>query len=418
MKRTKIIVALLLGMVIITGLSAGGKQSASSKAATAGGKTRIQFWHSESTERRLYLEKMVDRYNVLPNGKAFVDIQYLPSNELLKRYTLGVVSNELCEIAYIDNPDTASFAAMGMLIDITARAATLPNPTYLEGPFNSGKLNGKQYALPTNSSCLALWSNDAMLKAAGVSSLPTTWDELLAVCAALKKANPNVYPLSFSAIKTEEGTFQFLPWLLSTGVNWDKMDSPEAIKALTYYKTLADNKYISPEVINWTQSDAEKQFAAGNAAMMINGSWQIANLATDAPSMKYTVSNIPRDKVYASSLGGENIGMTKAAIGKEDATWDFLQWFLSLEVNVPYNTDQGIICPNLAATNQYPTNVVMQAFEEQVKYTVARGPHPKWPELSGALQDAIQETLTGTKTPARAGADAAAKIKVINDSIK
>ena len=90
----------------------------------------------------------------------------------------------------------------------------------------------------------------------------------------------------------------------------------------------------------------------------------------------------------------------------------------SPEINVPYNTFLGTICPNLDATNQYPGDPIWQSFEEQIKFSFARGPHPKWPELSDAMQEAIQETLTGIKTPARATADAAAKIRQINASIR
>jgi multiple sugar transport system substrate-binding protein len=419
MKRVKVtIISILLGVALGSALSAAGGQGQAPEPGKSGGKIPIQLWHYQTTLTAETLEKAIAEYNALPNGLVSITPQYLPRNELLKRYALGVVSNDLPEIGFVDNPDSASFAAMGMWLDITAKSASLPHPNYLDGPVNSGKLNGKQYTLPMRSNCLGLWSNDQMIRAAGITKLPETWDELLAVCAALKKANPNVYPLAFCAAKTEEGTFQFLPWLLSTGATWDQMDTNAASRALTFYKTLMDNKYISPEVINWSQNDVEKQFASGNAAMMINGSWHVSNLKVDVPDMKYTVSNIPRDQKFASSLGGENLGMTKAAAGKEDQAWDFIKWFLSLEVNVPYNTQLGTLCPNLDAKNQYPNDPVMQAFEEQIRYTVARGPHPKWPELSTAIQEAIQETITGTKAPAQAGTDASVKIKAINASVR
>lgn len=419
MKRVKVtIISILLGAAISSALSAAGGQGQGSGPAKSGGKMPIQLWHYQNLLTAETLEKIIAEYNALPNVLVSITPQYLPRNELLKRYALGVVSNDLPEIGFVDNPDSASFAAMGMWLDITAKSASLKNAGYLDGPLNSGKLNGKQYTLPMRSNCLGLWSNDQMIRDAGISKLPETWDELLAACAALKRTNPNVYPLAFCALKTEEGTFQFLPWLLSTGATWDQMDSNAAIKALTFYKTLMDNKYISPEVINWTQNDVEKQFASGNAAMMINGSWHVSTLKVDVPDMKYTVSNIPRDQKFASSLGGENLGMTKAATGKEDQVWDFFKWFLSLEVNVPFNTELGTICPNLDAKDQYPNDLVMRAFEEQIRYVVARGPHPKWPELSTAIQEAIQETITGTKTPAQAGADASVKIRAVNASIR
>ena len=35
---------------------------------------------------------------------------------------------------------------------------------------------------------------------------------------------------------------------------------------------------MSTSVVNWSQADAKDQFAAGKAAMMINGPWQIPSL--------------------------------------------------------------------------------------------------------------------------------------------
>jgi multiple sugar transport system substrate-binding protein len=67
---------------------------------------------------------------------------------------------------------------------------------------------------------------------------------------------------------------------------------------------------------------------------------------------------------------------------------------------------------------QYPKDPVMKVFIEQLAYAVPRGPHPKWPELSAAIQDAIQQSITGAKTPDAAAKDAAAKITQVNASIK
>jgi multiple sugar transport system substrate-binding protein len=421
MKKAWLFLSALL-FVVSTGFPvfAGGARSSGGSSATAG-KLNVQWWHyfTNTSPSGSYVSNLIREYNARPDGKLIVTDQYLPRNDLLRRYALGVVSNDLPELGMVDNPDSASFAAMGMWLDVTDLTAQLKNPRFLEGPLNSGKLNDKQYTLPLRSNCLGLWSNDEMIKKAGITKLPETWDELLDVCDKLQKTNPpNVYPLAFCAQKTEEGTFQFLPFLLSTGVTWDNMDSPEAAKALSFIKTLADKRYISPEVINWSQGDVQKQFAAGNISMMVNGSWQISSMLVDAPDLKYTISNIPRDKQFATSLGGENIGITKAAAGKREQVWDFVEYIESLEVGIPFNEALGTMSPNLDATTQYASDKIMQSFMEQIRYSVARGPHPKWSELSTAVQEAIQETLTNIKTPARAGADAAAKIRQINASVQ
>lgn len=362
---------------------------------------------------------MVEEYNQLPEGKAKVTLELIPRNELLKKYTLGVATGQLPDIAIVDNPDTASFAAMGMFIDITEKFGSWEDNEFLEGPLKSGQYQGIQYALPLRSNCLALWANEDHLKAAGVEKLPETWDELMAACDKLKAANGNAYPLAFSAVKSEEGVFQFMPFYQSTGADINTADSESGIRAFSLLADLSQKQYISSECINWTQGDVEKQFAAGNASMMIGGCWQIPNLAADAPDMKYRIGYIPKDSEFSTSLGGENIGITKSSEDVE-ASWDFLTWILETDNNVRFNTLGGAISPhsNVTPEAQYPDSEDMQIFIEQFKYAKARGPHPKWSEISGAFQEGIQQTLTGAKTPEEAAKEVAGKVNTVNESVK
>ncbi len=52
-------------------------------------------------------------------------------------------------------------------------------------------------------------------------------------------------------------------------------------------------------------------------------------------------------------------------------------------------------------------------FVEQLKYAKPRGPHPEWPKISKAIQDAIQGALTGQMSAQDALDQAAAKIKSV-----
>jgi multiple sugar transport system substrate-binding protein len=54
-----------------------------------------------------------------------------------------------------------------------------------------------------------------------------------------------------------------------------------------------------------------------------------------------------------------------------------------------------------------------EVYREQLASARARGPHPRWPEISRPIQLAIQEALTGGKTPQQALDDAAAAIAPI-----
>ena len=52
----------------------------------------------------------------------------------------------------------------------------------------------------------------------------------------------------------------------------------------------------------------------------------------------------------------------------------------------------------------------MQVFLNEMQYAQARGPLPNWSDISAFIQEAMQEALTGQKTPDQAMKDAAASI--------
>jgi len=406
-KAHKIILAAVLVLSLVAGCGIVFGKSSSPK--------EITFWHYFTSVNGETLQKFVDEYNK-QQKEVHIKLEFLPRNELLKQLTIGLVSGQLPDMVFVDNPDHASFSAMGLFADLTDRVNAWKDGKFLEGTINSAKYNGRIYGLPHASNTLALYYDKDMLKEAGVTP-PTTWEELKTAAAKLTKGSRK--GLAFSAIKSEEGTFQMLPFFLSAGANIDNLNSPEGIKALTFVTDLVNAGYVSKEVLNWVQSDVEKQFVSGNAAMIINGPWIKPNLEKNAPDKNWGVTKIPADKVYASTLGGENI----AVISKSkniDECWDFLKWFLSKENNIKFCKEVGRFSPRSDVTPEevWAGDEIMQVFADQMQYAQPRGPHPKWPEISDAIINAVQESITGVKKPAEALANAQAKIDAINASLK
>lgn len=434
MKKNRIL-SILLGLAMIVSLagcgnsnapsegqtsSAAGQSSAAANSETSAPaeKEQITLWHYYTTVNGENFEKLVGEYNEVPEGKVQVKLELIPRNELLKKYTLGIASGDLPEIALVDNPDAPSFAAAGMFVDVTDKLASSDIP-FVDGPLLSGQYDGKQYTVPFRSNCLGMFVNDEHLKAAGVDKIPETWDELLSACEKLKGANGSAYAFGMSAVKSAEGVFHFMPFFGSTGATVETINSEAGVKAFQLYETLSTNGYISAECINWTQNDVEKQFAAGNVSMMINGSWQISNLTADAPDLEYTIAYIPKDAKSVSSLGGENMGITTSA-KDVDACWDFVTWMLSKDHNVPFNVAGATFSPRADVTpeEQYPDDEKMQMFVKLFQVAEPRGPHPKWTEISGAFEEGIQSVLTKSQTPAEAAETVAGKVDTIAASVK
>ncbi len=394
----KKVLAMLMASLMVVMLMATCASAAEAKNLTI-------WYYWETPKHQETLGRVIDAYNAANEGVT-VEAKYIPFADFKKQLSIGATADELPDIVIIDGPDHASYAAMGIFADITDRVDT---SVFFDGPVDSCSLDGKLYGIPFGSNCLALFYNETMLADAGVE-VPTTWDELKTAASAL--TTDSVNGLAFCSLQNEEGTFNFMPWVWSTGTTSFELNNDQGIRAITLVSDLVKSGAMTKECINWTQGDVMNQFISGNVAMMVNGPWQVPTMRENAPDLAWNVGLIPMDTQYASVLGGENF----AVINNEnvDASLDFLAYATDAEQVAGYIDDFGYIAARKdVAENQFTDDAIMQKFTEQMQYAQPRGPHPRWPEISDAISLAFNEAITETATPE----DAAAKAQATIDSI-
>jgi multiple sugar transport system substrate-binding protein len=425
MKKLNLLLGLTLAVSITAvGCSSGKTETKSTanasatKAATATSdakagqeKKKLKLWFYFETKERFDKIKVLTDGFTKQNPNIEVEPVYVPFADFKKRLSIGLAASDLPDIVIIDNPDHAAYTKLGLFADITSKLTDWPDKDqYFEGPWKSATLDGKVYGVPLGSNDLALFYNTDMLAKAGVTP-PQTWDELRT--AAKKLTGGGVTGLGISAPGNEEGTFQFMPWLLSTGATFDHIGGQEGAKALGVLTDMVKDGSMSKEVINWTQSDVEKQFAAGKVAMMINGPWQLPTLKSEAPDLKYGLAFVPKDKKYASVLGGENLGVVN---GKNvDEAVKFVKYVSSPEVYKPFAISFGYFPSRKDVANDpyWSNNEQLKVFAENLKNAQPRGPHPKWPEISNAISEALQKSLTLKSSPEDAAKVAQSKIDAL-----
>ncbi len=378
--------------------------------AFAQSKKTVTIWNYwETPKHQETLARVCKDFNS-SQDKIEVVTKYIPFADFKKQLSIGAAASELPDIVIIDNPDHASYSAMGIFADITDMLASWPDlKEYFEGPLNSCKLNGRLYGIPFGSNCLSLYYNEDMLKAAGVKP-PKTWDELKSV--ALKTTKGNVHGFGISSVQNEEGTFGFLCFLWGSGNTSFQIDNANGIRALSLVRDLAKSGAMPKEVINWTQGDVMNQFISGNLAMMVNGPWQVPTMRQQAPNLKWNVVLLPVGARPASDLGGENFGVVKGDNVEEAIS--FLKFVASPAEMKTYINDFGYIASrkDVAAT-QFANDPVMKVFAAQMASAKPRGPHPRWPEISDALSLAMNESITGIAAPEAAAAKAQKTIDAI-----
>ena len=372
-------------------------------AETSGGAEAVTIWYYWETEgHQVALDQVIQEYNA-SQDQYEVTAKYVPFADFKKQLSIGASADELPDIDILDSPDHASYVEMGIFEDLTGKFDV---SSYYEGTVNSCTVDGKLYGVPFGVNCLALYYNEDMLEAAGCE-VPTTWDELKET--AKKLTGDNVTGLALCSVQNEEGTFNFVPWLWSTGATSYDIDNENGIRALTFIQGLIEEGVMSKECINWTQGDVMNQFISGNVAMMENGPWQIPTMQAEAPDLNWNVTLIPKDAEYSSVLGGENYAVINGR--NVEGALDFLTYATS-EEKVKFMMDKFgyISADKTIAENQFEADSPYQPFVEELNYAMPRGPLAEWPSVSDAISLAFNQVITGTATPEEAAAQAQSTI--------
>lgn len=390
----------LISLLLTAGLACSMLGTAAYAEEASGDVTIWYYWETEGHQKAL--NHIIEEFNGSQDSIT-VEAKYVPFADFKKQLSIGASADDLPDLVILDNPDHAAYAAMGIFADLTDKFDV---SNYYEGPVNSCTLDEKLYGVPFGSNDLVLFYNEDMLKEAGCE-VPTTWDELLEVAKAT--TTDSVFGFAHCALQNEEGTFNFLPWVWSTGATSYEINSEGGIKALNFEKELVDSGAMTKEAINWTQGDTMHQFIAGNLAMMINGTWQVPTMREEVPDLNWNVAPIPQDKEQASGLGGENYAVI--AGGNEDAAVKFLEFATTPETCLYMMNAMGYIsADSTIAKDQFEGDEVYQVFVDEMQYAHARGPLPEWPSISDAISLAFNKVITGESAPKDAAAEAQATI--------
>jgi multiple sugar transport system substrate-binding protein len=369
--------------------------------------TTLTLWDYFTSPGKGYMN-LFNEYMAV-NPSVFIQRTTYPFSDLKQRLALAEASRQLPDIVVIDNPDHTAFAARGILADITDQIKAWGKINqYFAGPVKSTMWQGRYYGMPNNSNCLALYYNKDMLEAAGVVP-PTNWDELRE--AARKLSKDGVYGYAMSFAKSEEGVFQFLPFLWQAGADLRTIDSPEAVSALEFLVQLIKDNLLSYESLDWTQQDTITQFITGQAAMCLNGPWNYPLVKQEA-KFRYGIVQAPQGKQKASILGGENWAIIKKSSHVKEA-WDFIKWTQKLEPLKEY-IFQDVRLPSSKSLAQDPTfqkDPNLAVFIAGLEAARPRAYGVNYPQISQTLQLAIQSAISGRMSSFDALTQAGAKIK-------
>ncbi|MFC9634592.1 extracellular solute-binding protein [Streptomyces mirabilis] len=335
------------------------------------------------------------------------------TSDLGNKTLLAAQQGNSPDVLIVDNPVVSTLAEAGVLTttDDNKLDTSKADPNLLA----AGQSGGKTYGTPIGANTLALYYNKKVLKQAGVDITSVKdWKSLTAALEKVKKAGKK--GITFSAIGTEEGSFQFLPWFWGSGAKLTELDSAQAVSALTLWKDWLKSGYAPNSVLNNTQTTSWQEFATGDYAFSENGTWQLGN--AKKAGLEYGVLPIPgADGGNASApTGGEFMTIPVQQDTGRYATSQKLATCLTSTDNLnDTDTTLSYVAPTSEVQDkQVAANAELKPWVAAVKAAKGRtsdGLGTKYPKISEQMWKAVQSALSGSKSPkdALSSAQTAAK---------
>lgn len=224
-----------------------------------------------------------------------------------------IASNDLPDL-YFMNPysDVQAYAANGRLLDLSEEAFVGKLFDNIKG---SCVYDGKTYAYPLCIEYLGIFYNQELFEKAGIEAVPTTLDELRAVCEKLEAAGITPFAATYMENWTLNHAFSTL--LGAVVEDWDAL-----VENLNNGGSFGDVERIG-EVFdffdlmkqysgkNYMDADSTSGFNAlgnGDAAMLFSGEFSLLNLDSINPDLRVGVmgvpiSNDPADTKLAVDVG-------------------------------------------------------------------------------------------------------------------
>lgn len=275
---------------------------------------------------------------------------------------------------------------------------------------SEGTWDKKIYGLPFDNYSGLLFYNKCMLKQAGFSRPPDTWQELRDVYGpALTKGNRFAYALQSRWGETQScDSFMRFIWpfggsLLDAEFR-PNLSSKASLAGLHFRQSLL--RYMPPGIVDWEHEDVVKALAEGRVAMITEWSgWYkwLTDPKTSQISRCLGVAVEPAGPAGRKpALGGFSLGINaRSSSEKQAAAWLFIQWITSKKMARDFILAGGVPGRRSAYKDElmkkhFPYFEPLVTSWERHGNVVYRPRFPEWPAISRIIATTGADMMRGS----------------------
>ena len=406
----KKVLAIVLVAVLCVGMLAGcGEDPAPSTSGgsnVSGDPVELSVWvpvyqFGDGISDEDFWNEKFDAFEAEHNCIVNVEIQTW-SDYATNIYT-GLLSDEGPDVVYVT--ETYDLIDAGLLapLDEYLTEEDFEKYVYLDqGAYNSeGQLC--TFPMMAGNPCVIFYNMD-MLEAAGITELPSTWDEFMDVCLTLKEANPDVWPFisSWGATNGVSAMLAgFWPFFFQAGGTvLDEegnlnLDSEATLEALTYINSFKENGIFDDSIVS--MDDPNGKFVNGEAAIIINGTGNASTFTGEGINWQCQLG-LEGPGGLATNMSVDSLAISSYCEDKELAA-ELIKYMTSAEVMDDYH-EQIYGMPSLTTDATYTEPEPFQSmYEEYSDVMYAVPSYEGSATFADVFQQNVQGMLMGQLTP-------------------
>ncbi|MCD7035152.1 sugar ABC transporter substrate-binding protein [Metabacillus sp. GX 13764] len=293
----------------------------SSNSASSGGKTTINVWGMG--EEAKSLPKMAEEFEKA-NPDIDVKVQAIPWETAHDKLLTAVASKNGPDVLQMGTTWVPEFASANALMDLTPYIDKYPEfaqDKFFDGSIETTKADGKTVGIPWYVDTRVLFYRTDLLKAAGYSEAPKTWEELSDAALKLSKRGEGKYGITLDP-KEQTLSFMFARQNgseLLDAENKPLFNKPDFIEAVNYIDSFYKNGSNAPPDSGLDIVQAFK--GDGIIPMFISGPWMVKMINDQAPDLKgkWATAVMPKKENNTSVLGGCDLTVFQYTKHKEEA---------------------------------------------------------------------------------------------------
>lgn len=282
----------------------------------------------------------------------------------------------------------------------------------------NGQIDGKTWGIPFQRSTIVMYYNKDMFKEAGLdpNAPPKTWDELVTDAKALTKDGrwgimvPSTgYPYwMFQCFAIQNGKE-----LMNSEGTETYFTDPKVVEALEFWRGLATDAKVMPEgTVEW--GTLRQAFLQGQTAMMWHSTGNLSAVKNEA-TFDFGVAMLPANVQPGSPTGGGNFYLFKGSDeAEQQAALKLVQYMTAPDRAAEWSIATGYVGVSPASyetealktyTKDFPAALVAR---DQLEVAIPEFSTYETARVREALNNAIQATLTGSKSAEEALGEAQA----------